>query len=94
MASDKYNKKEEQGKNEGFDFVFGRLNYLLLAAGLLLLALGYILLMGGGSDDPAVFNPAMFDNQRLVVAPLCIVLGLVVEIFAIMLKPKHKNNNQ
>ena len=54
----------------------------------MLLAIGYILLSGGGSDDPNVFNPAMFDVRRLYVAPILIVLGFVVEIVAIMYKKK------
>ncbi len=71
-----------------FDFAFGTINYILLAAGIVLLGLGYILLSGGGSDDPNVFNPAMFDNRRLVVAPILIMLGLIVEICAIMFRSK------
>ncbi len=70
-------------------FVFGPTNYILLAVGIVLLGLGYILLSGGGSDDPNVFNPAMFDSRRLVVAPIVIVAGLVVEICAIMFRKKN-----
>ncbi|MBR6417325.1 MAG: DUF3098 domain-containing protein [Bacteroidales bacterium] len=73
-------------------FVFGPINYILLAAGIVLLGLGYILLSGGGSDDPNVFNADMFDSRRLVVAPLIIVAGLVVEICAIMFRKKENNN--
>lgn len=68
--------------------VFSLVNYILMGAGLVLLAIGYILLAGGGSDDPNVFNPAMFDTRRLYVAPILIVLGFVVEIAAIMYKKK------
>lgn len=68
--------------------VFSLVNYILMGAGLVLLAVGYILLAGGGSDDPNVFNPAMFDTRRLYVAPILIVLGFVVEIAAIMYKKK------
>ena len=77
--------KEEKGY---FEMAFGKINYILMAAGIILLALGYILLSGGGSDDPNVFNPAMFDSRRLVVSPILIVLGFVVEIVAIMYKKK------
>ncbi|MCQ2294498.1 MAG: DUF3098 domain-containing protein [Bacteroidales bacterium] len=83
--------KESTIKEEGekkFSFVFGKINYIIMIAGLLLLALGYLLLCGGGSDDPNVFNPAMFNTRRLVVAPILIVLGLVAEIVAIMYKSK------
>jgi hypothetical protein len=72
------------------DFAFGPMNYILLVAGLVLLGLGYVLLSGGGSDDPNVFNEAMFNTRRMVVAPLMIVIGLVVEICAIMFRPKKK----
>ncbi len=71
-----------------FEMAFGKINYILMVVGLVVLALGYILLTGGGSDDPNVFNPAMFDSRRLVVAPILIVLGFVVEIVAIMYKKK------
>ena len=59
-----------------------------MGVGILILALGYILLSGGGSDDPNTFNPEMFDSRRLTVAPILIVLGFVVEIFAIMFKSR------
>lgn len=62
----------------------GPKNIRLMIAGLLVLAAGFLLLSGGGSDDPAVFNYAMFDFRRLVAAPIVIVAGVVVEIIAIM----------
>ena len=82
--------KQIQIKNEdeGFRFCFGKVNYILMGIGLLVLAVGYILLTGGGSDDPNVFNPAMFDQRRLFVAPVLIVLGFVIEIVAIMFHKK------
>lgn len=80
----------EEKKDNQFSFVFGKVNYIILGIGLVLLALGYILLAGGGSNDPNVFNPAMFDTRRLFVAPILIILGLVVEIVAIMYRPKTK----
>ncbi len=73
-------------------FAFGKINYILLIAGVVVLLVGYICLSGGGSDDPTKFNPALFDTRRLVVAPLLIVAGLVVEIFAIMLRPKDEKH--
>ena len=60
----------------------------LMIGGLLVMAAGFILLAGGGSDDPQVFNYAMFDFRRLVAAPLVIVAGIVVEVVAIMRRPK------
>lgn len=81
---------ENKEENNKLGFAFGRLNYVLMGVGLAILALGYILLTGGGSDDPNTFNPAMFDNRRLVVAPILIVVGFVVEILAIMYKDKKE----
>ena len=56
----------------------------LILAGLLVMVAGYILMMGGGSKDPQVFNYAMFDFRRLVAAPVVILAGIVVEIVAIV----------
>ena len=56
----------------------------LLLIGLIVMILGYILMMGGGSDDPQVFNYAMFDFRRMVAAPIVIILGIVIEVVAIM----------
>jgi hypothetical protein len=55
-----------------------------LLVGLIVMISGYILMMGGGSDDPQVFNYAMFDFRRMVAAPIVIILGIVVEVVAIM----------
>jgi hypothetical protein len=58
------------------------LKYLLI--GLIVMISGYILMTGGGSDDPQVFNYAMFDFRRMVAAPIVIILGIVIEVVAIM----------
>ncbi|MCQ2274816.1 MAG: DUF3098 domain-containing protein [Bacteroidales bacterium] len=83
------NKTTEDNKRS-FDFVFNKINYIIAIVGIVLLALGYIFLCGGGSDDPNVFNPAMFDTRRLFVAPVLIILGFIAEIVAIMYKGKNK----
>ena len=62
----------------------------LMIAGLLVMGAGFILLSGGGSSDPQVFNEAMFDFRRLVAAPVVIVAGIVVEVVAIMRRPRKK----
>ena len=56
----------------------------LLLIGLIVMISGYILMMGGGSDAPQVFNYAMFDFRRMVAAPIVIILGIVIEVVAIM----------
>lgn len=55
-----------------------------MIAGLLVMVAGFLLLSGGGSDDPNFFNEAMFDWRRLIAAPIVIISGIVIEIIAIM----------
>ena len=69
-------------------FAFGKENYRLLLIGLALIVLGFLLMIGGGSDDPNVFSQEIFNFRRLTLAPILILAGYVVEIFAIMKKPK------
>lgn len=64
----------------------------MLVIGFVVMAVGYIIMTGGGSDDPAVFNDAMFDFRRLVLAPLVILAGIGLEIFAIMKIWKKKED--
>jgi len=68
--------------------LFRKINYILIGVGVLFLVLGYILLSGGGSDDPEVFSPAIYDKRRLVVAPILMLIGLIIPIAAIMYRPK------
>lgn len=69
--------------------LFGRENYVWIVAGLAVIALGLILMSGGKSDDPNVFNPKeVYSFTRITVAPILILLGLALEVFAIFRKPK------
>ena len=56
----------------------------LLLVGLIVMVAGYLLMIGGGSEDPNVFNYAMFDFQRMVAAPVVIICGIIIEVVAIM----------
>ncbi|MCU0359670.1 MAG: DUF3098 domain-containing protein [Bacteroidia bacterium] len=67
---------------------FSKKNYTILLAGLALIALGYVLMIGGGSEDPEVFNPAIFDFRRISLAPMTCLAGFVTILFAIMWRPK------
>ncbi|MBR1769270.1 MAG: DUF3098 domain-containing protein [Bacteroidales bacterium] len=73
-----------------FQFAFTKENYIYMAIGVALLLLGYILLIGGGAKDSDTFNYALFNTRRLVIAPILIVGGLVVEVYAIMKKTSPK----
>lgn len=68
--------------------MFTRKNYQLLIIGTLIIALGYLLMMGGGSEDPKVFNYEIFSFRRITLAPIVILSGFVVVMFSIMLKDK------
>ena len=67
---------------------FNKMNYILVLVGILVIALGMVLMIGGGSSDPDVFNEKMFDFQHLTLAPILILLGVVVEIVAIFWRSK------
>ena len=71
------------------DFAFGKENYRLMLIGLAFIILGFLLMIGGGSDDPKVFNPDIFDFRRLTLSPILVLAGYTIEIFAIMKKPKN-----
>lgn len=86
-----YGKKEQGPKTP----LFRMPNYILMGVGIVIAFVGYLLLTGGGSEDPNQFSNEIFDTRRLVVAPITILVGLITEIFAIMLRfPDKKKNNQ
>ena len=74
-------------------FIFQRRNYLFMFIGLACMALGFILMSGGGSDDPNVFNPDIYNFRRIRLAPTLVLIGLGIEIYAILLNPHKKKNN-
>jgi hypothetical protein len=76
----------ENQSNKGF--VMGPTNYKLLIAGLVVIFIGFLLMMGGGSDDPNKFNPEIFSTRRITVAPIVVLLGFAIEVVAILYKPK------
>ena len=65
----------------------------LLLMGLIVMVAGFVLMVGGGTVDPDRFNWAMFDFRRLVAAPLVIICGIVIEVVAIMARPKDRVDN-
>ena len=71
------------------DFAFGRLNYILLAVGMAVVIIGFLLMSGSGSSD-AAYDPDIFSARRIKVAPVVCLLGFVMMIFAVVRKPKDK----
>ena len=78
-------KKDSNPKPE---FLFGKKNYIFMFIGLAFIALGFILMAGGGSDNPEVFNEEIYNFQRIRLAPTLVLIGLAIEIYAIMAKYK------
>ena len=72
-------------------FALGKENYRLMAIGFGIIVLGFILMIGGGSDDPNVFNPDIFSFRRITLAPLLLLFGFIFEIYAILKKPKDND---
>ena len=78
-------------KNENKpEFLFDKVNYKFLLIGLGVIALGFILMSGGGSDDPNVFNPEIYSWRRIRLAPALILIGFGIEVYAILLNPYKK----
>ena len=64
-------------------------NVKIIGLGLLVMIVGFVLMIGGGSSDPNVFNPEMFSFRRITLAPIVIIVGIVVILFGIMTTPKE-----
>lgn len=71
-------------------FIFERKNYMFMLIGAAFIALGFILMAGGGSDDPNVFNPEIYSWRRIRLAPAFILIGFGFEVYAILLNPTSK----
>lgn len=70
------------------NFAFTRKNYQFMIIGLVIILVGFLLMIGGGSDDPNVFNEEIFSTRRITVAPIVVFIGFAFEVFAIMYKAK------
>ncbi len=78
---------EKDNNQKGF--AFSPMNYKIMLAGILVILVGFLLMVGGGSKDPNVFNPEIFNTQRITVAPIVVLIGFAIEVFAILYKPKN-----
>lgn len=77
-------KRKEQSKAE---FIFGKKNYKFMFIGLALVVVGFVLMSGGGSDDPNVWNPDVFSWRRIRLAPTLVLIGFGFQVYAILLNP-------
>jgi uncharacterized membrane protein len=70
---------------------FTREKYILLLAGLLIVIIGFVLMIGGSTSNPDVFDAAIYSFRRISLAPILIILGFIIVIYAIMKKTKKKD---
>jgi hypothetical protein len=70
------------------EFLFDKVNYKILLIGIGVIALGFILMSGGGSDDPNVFNEDIFNFRRIRLAPTTVLIGFGITIYAILKNSK------
>jgi hypothetical protein len=70
------------------EFLFGKINYTILLIGIAVIALGFVLMSGGGSDDPSVYSDAIFDFRRIRLAPTTVLIGFGITVYAILKNPK------
>ncbi|MEZ4874339.1 MAG: DUF3098 domain-containing protein [Flavobacteriaceae bacterium] len=81
-------KRKEEAKNQSF--IFEKKNYTFMLIGIAFIAIGFILMAGGGSDDPNVFNPEIYSWRRIRLAPAFILIGFGFEVYAILLNPNKE----
>ena len=67
--------------------LFGKRNYKFMLIGIFFIALGFILMSGGGSEDPNIFNEEIYSFRRIRLAPILVILGFIIEVYAILTKP-------
>ena len=75
-------------KKEKRKMVFGKKNYQLMLLGLTFITIGFFLMSGGGSEDPNIFNDEIYNFRRIRVAPILVVFGFIIEVYAIMKNPR------
>jgi hypothetical protein len=89
--------KDVKTESPKMQFAFDRKNYMILIGGIILLAIGFFALSGGGSKDPNEFSDELFSTRRMVVAPIILMLGYITVAVAIMTKrdeTKVSDDNQ
>ena len=80
---------QKNADKEKLNFALGRENYKLLAIGFVIIVIGFLLMIGGKSDDPNVFSDEIFSFRRITLAPIVVLAGFIFEIWAIMKKTEN-----
>ena len=80
----------KKNKKNSKDFIFEKKNYQVMVIGIIFIAIGFILMSGGGSDDPNIFNPEIYNFRRIRLAPTLVLIGFGIQVYAILLNPRKK----
>lgn len=75
-------------KKNNKEFIFKKSNYLIMIIGIIFIAFGFILMSGGGSNDPNIFNEEIYNFRRIRVAPTLVLIGFGIQIYAILYRAK------
>jgi hypothetical protein len=80
----------KKNKKNSKDFIFEKKNYQVMVIGIIFIAIGFILMSGGASEDPNVFNPEIYNFRRIRLAPTLVLIGFGIQVYAILLNPRKK----
>jgi hypothetical protein len=85
--------KRQQAQSPNREVIFRKKNYVFMFIGIACMIIGFLLMSGGGSDDPSVFNPDIYNFRRIRLAPTLVLIGLAIEVYAILLNPHKKKDS-
>ncbi|WP_435413647.1 DUF3098 domain-containing protein [Psychroserpens mesophilus] len=85
--------EQKRKETSNTEFIFGKKNYKFMLIGLGFIALGFILMSGGGSDDPNVYDPSIFSWRRIRLAPAMVLIGFGIQVYAILLNPNKDSKS-
>ena len=76
----------KDSKKNNKDFIFKKSNYLIMIVGIIFIGLGFLLMSGGGSEDPNIFNTEIYNFRRIRLAPSLVLIGFGIQVYAILYK--------
>ena len=80
----------KKNKKKSEDFIFEKKNFQVMLVGIIFIVVGFVLMSGGGSDDPNVFNPEIYNFRRIRLAPTLVLIGFAIQVFAILTSSTKK----
>ena len=80
----------KKNKKPSKNFIFKKKNYTVMLIGILFIVIGFILMSGGGSENPNVFNEEIYNFRRIRLAPILVLIGFGIQVYAILLNQRKK----